>query len=635
MTQAPWLNDIAVALADGRPIDWAAVDARAVTEEERAMASRFRLIERVLQAHVLPDGTLSVELPGAAAVSVQTAEDVDDEVGRTWGPLTILQRIGRGTYGDVYRAHDPRLDRVVALKLLRRREAGGDARESAVIEEARLLARVHHPNVVTVHGAERIDGRVGLWMEFLEGHTLAEEVRLGGPRSAGAIARIGRELCGALTAVHDAGLLHHDLKAQNVMRTQDGRIVLADFGAGQDSRGSGPGAGSPPLIGTPAYLAPEVLGGQPATIQSEVYSLGVLLYHLATGTFPVRGRSLQAFRDAHAHAIGANVELLAARSDMPPALVAAITRCLAPAPGARFQAMDELAAALGTALEASPRHTAVTSNHLPRPSRFTWRAAGIVAASMALSAGAGFVGSYASPEIYESTALIQMVPQQVPEVYVNAAGVPALGDRIGAIRTRITTRRRLEALIKELDLYREIRATGVMEDAVERMRGEVTLAPRGETLEVSYVGRDPRVVQKVADRVSDLAINESFRDRENLTAGTDQFLESTLEDIRRRLAEHETKLKTIGAGGAAAVEVRRDYEELQTQYRNWFQKREAAKTGANLERRSLGSQFRLLEAARLPQRPISPNRVSFAGLGALAGLVLGLLVVGLWQRPRR
>ncbi len=433
MTQAPWLNDIAVALADGRPIDWASIDARPLTESERGMVARFRLIERVLQAHIGPDGELSVDLPSALATAdrIAAVAGSDEAVGATWGPLTILERIGRGTYGDVYRAHDPRLDRVVALKLLRRRESGGDARESAVIEEGRLLARVQHPNVVTVHGAERIDGRVGLWMEFLEGHTLAEEVRLGGPRSARAIARIGRDLCSALTAVHQAGLLHHDVKAQNVMRTQDGRIVLTDFGAGHDSRGNGHGAAPQPLTGTPAYLAPEVLAGQPATAQSEVYSVGVLLYHLATGTFPVRGRSLQEFRDAHAS--GANVELLAARADMPPALVAAITRCLAPAPADRFQNMDDLADALAAGVEVPAAHGVAAAAILaPRRARFTWRAAGIVLASVGLAGAAGWAASYTQPEIFESRALIYVTPQQVSPVYVGAEGTLRIADRVNS-----------------------------------------------------------------------------------------------------------------------------------------------------------------------------------------------------------
>ena len=126
------------------------------------------------------------------------------------------------------------LAREVAVKLLRR--APPAVVESAVMEEGRLLARVRHPNVVTVYGADTRDGVVGLWMEFISGRTLSEIVRsqgVFGPREATLIAV---DVCRALAAVHAAGLVHGDIKAQNVMREAGGRIVLMDFGAGTRSR---------------------------------------------------------------------------------------------------------------------------------------------------------------------------------------------------------------------------------------------------------------------------------------------------------------------------------------------------------------------------------------------------------------
>jgi serine/threonine protein kinase len=635
VTQEPWLNDVAVALADGRPIDWAEIDARPLTDAGRAMVARFRLIERVVQAHVGPDGELSADLrdprvdPGRAGAAPN-----DDEAGITWGPLTILQRIGGGTYGDVYRAHDRRLDRIVALKLLRRRESGGEERESAVIEEGRLLARVRHPNVVTVHGAERIDGRVGLWMEFIEGQTLAEEVRMGGPRSAAAIAKIGIALCGALTAVHEAGLLHHDLKAQNVMRTQDGRIVLTDFGAGQDFRGNA--AADPPqqLTGTPAYLAPEVMAGQPATVQSEVYSLGVLLFYLSTGTFPVRGRALQDLREAHGN--GAYIDVLSARADMPPALTAAITRCLTPTLSKRFQSMHELADALGAAVTGPSDHAVVSAGNRQRHAGLGGRSVRIVLASTVFSAAAAFLGSYAVPNRYRSEALIYVEPQRVPQVYVTPAAEPGVADRVQAIRQQLMSRTKLEALIKELALYEHEREGKTMEDLVERTRQDIaiTIVPGPEgidrALNVSFTSATPESAQKVTDRLSDLVINESMRNRENLTEGTDQFIEATLDDLNRRLAEHELKLQARSSSRA----MMREYEELQTRYKKLISMREDARTRASLERRSLGAQFRLLDQARIPDHPISPNRWRLSLIGALAGLGLGLALIVL-PLPRR
>lgn len=196
-----------------------------------------------------------------------------------WGPLVILEKVGRGSFGDVYRAWDPRLQREVALKLI----AEQDDATSVAVEEGRLLARVRHPNVLTVHGAERIGGRTGIWMEYFRGETLAVEVGRRGPLPADDAARIGADVCAALAAVHAAGVIHRDVKATNVMRDSTGRIVLGDFGAGAELA-EDTGEAGPQIAGTPLYLAPEVLQNRTATVASDLYSVGVLLYFLVTGT---------------------------------------------------------------------------------------------------------------------------------------------------------------------------------------------------------------------------------------------------------------------------------------------------------------------------------------------------------------
>ena len=117
-----------------------------------------------------------------------------DSSARIWGPLRIIEHVGRGTFGDVYRAWDSRLDREVALKILRRQERDDQAHASTVIQEGRLLARVRHPNVVTVYGAERVNGQVGVWMEFVHGKTLEQELRDQGPFEVDRVIRIGIEL---------------------------------------------------------------------------------------------------------------------------------------------------------------------------------------------------------------------------------------------------------------------------------------------------------------------------------------------------------------------------------------------------------------------------------------------------------
>jgi serine/threonine-protein kinase len=321
--------DLAGAVADLTPIDWNALELDATEPAHRAALRRLRVLDRIVRAcGAVAHGPSSS--PKAAEIETQPA---------AWGQFTLHERVGHGTFGSVYRAHDRRLDRIVALKLLRPDRASAATVESEAIHEGRLLAKVRHPNVVTVYGAERIDGRVGVWMEFIDGRTLEDEVREDGRLAPDAVIEIGLTLCGALAAVHDAGLLHRDLKAQNVMRARDGRIILTDFGAGRAVEEE-PADGRPELAGTPLYLAPEVLAGNPASVASEVYSMGVLLYHLATGSFPVRGRTLRELKNAHAD--GSRVSIRAYRDRLPRPLIGIIERAASPDVTQRFASLETL-----------------------------------------------------------------------------------------------------------------------------------------------------------------------------------------------------------------------------------------------------------------------------------------------------
>src|SRR5574338_65617 len=237
-----------------------------------------------------------------------------------WGALDCRRTIAGGSFGTVYLAWDPALEREVALKVLK---AGG--RSDTVIREGRLLARVRHPNVVTVYGVDEYEGTVGLWMEWVEGLTLSQVLAARGLLGSHEAALIGIDVCRALAAVHKAGLLHRDIKAQNVMREVDGRVVLMDFGAGEIR--SDDASAERQAIGTPLYLAPELFDGKPATIASDMYSLGVLLYHLMTGRYPVEGGTFEAL--AAAHARRRTTPLAERRPDLPPPLVQVIEAALA------------------------------------------------------------------------------------------------------------------------------------------------------------------------------------------------------------------------------------------------------------------------------------------------------------------
>jgi serine/threonine-protein kinase len=311
------VDDLADAILEGTPIDWAAAESSAEAAA-RPLVRHLKVVAAIANLH---HGT-----PAIASTPLTQ-----------WGHLRVLEPIGRGAFGDVYRAWDTRLDRQVALKLLPASAASSDSRGTSTIEEGRLLARVRHPNVVTIYGAERIEDRVGLWMEFVHGRTLQHLLDEGTSFAPADVMRIGVELCRAVEAVHAAGLLHRDIKPHNVMLEETGRIVLMDFGTGRDVDDDS-AAG---LAGTPLYLAPELLSGNDPSVRSDIYSLGVLLYHLLTRSYPVSAGNLHDLRLAHSRHERSDVRSL--RSDVSSSLARTIDRALNPRPEERYQSAGLLA----------------------------------------------------------------------------------------------------------------------------------------------------------------------------------------------------------------------------------------------------------------------------------------------------
>jgi serine/threonine-protein kinase len=312
------IGDLAQAVLDGDSIDWAAAESNGHVPS--GLIRQLKIVASVARLHE------------------------EDPAAGTWGHLRVLEPIGSGAFGEVYRAWDERLEREVALKLVPADGLGGEA--ATTLREGRLLARLRHPNVVTVHGADLIDARAGVWMELVRGSSLEVLLKDGEMFPPAEVARIGRDLAGALHAVHGAGLVHRDVKAQNVMRDDDGRIDLMDFCTGRRIHEQ-----ENAIAGTPFYLAPEIFQGQPATPQSDVYSLGVLLFHLLTRSFPVRGATLEDLR--HGHEQGHRADLRALAPDVPPALARVVQRAIDPRAEARYPGMDAMAAELNIA--AAPR----------------------------------------------------------------------------------------------------------------------------------------------------------------------------------------------------------------------------------------------------------------------------------------
>lgn len=321
------------AIVDGTPHAWTPGS----TDDPKL--AQLRVLYEVARIH---RDAQSGEDRAEATVGVSPPVSLGHASAR-WAHLHLFEPLGQGSYGTVYRAWDSRLAREVAVKII---ETGATVQSSTLVE-AQRLARVRHPHVVTVYGADSIDGRVGIWMERLDGQTLYELVQSSDVLSAREAALIGADVCSALAAVHVAGLLHRDIKPQNVVRAKGGRTVLMDFGAGREIVDRT----AVDLAGTPLFMAPELLAGATASAQSDLYGIGALLFFLTTGSAPVTGPTLADVRALHA--AGAGRPLRDMRPDLPGAFVSIVERALSRTADKRYGSAGEMERAL-SAFVASP-----------------------------------------------------------------------------------------------------------------------------------------------------------------------------------------------------------------------------------------------------------------------------------------
>jgi hypothetical protein len=295
----PLIESALQAIADGTPLPWSELD-RATSDPARLDV--LRTLDAIASAY-------RARTPASAP---------ERRLLFRWGPLDVEELIGKGSFGEVYRAFDPWLGRAVALKLFR------DFDNAPGLDEARRLARVRDRNVLSVYGCGVHDGRAGLWSELIVGRTLAEAVAADGALSEPEALRVGCDLARALAVVHAAGLIHGDVKAENVMRESGGRVVLMDFGAGGDARLL---ASARLICGTPRYLPPEVLDGAALTASSDVYALGVLMFLLLGGRYPYDAADAPALREAQRR--GDRPSLRALRPQLGQALSALVESCIA------------------------------------------------------------------------------------------------------------------------------------------------------------------------------------------------------------------------------------------------------------------------------------------------------------------
>jgi serine/threonine protein kinase len=317
----------------GRWLDEAAQDDSVVRAEVRSL----------LDHHSRAGSFLTQPLVEAAPHLLEDEHAL--EPGTVLGSYTIVREIGRGGMGRVYLASDGKLGRSVALKALPPQLTREAHHRERLRREARAAAVLTHPGICTVYALEELDGELYIATEFVEGHTLREEISRGTRPSIDTIIATGRHLASALASAHAKGITHRDLKPENIMRTPDGGIKILDFGLARMAGAAGvsltatlPGA----IAGTPAYMAPEQIEGRSVGPPADVFALGVLLYEWICGRHPFQAGTALA---TLARVMESTPELLCKRTDVPLWLSEVIDRCLRKPAEQRFSSGAELLAA--------------------------------------------------------------------------------------------------------------------------------------------------------------------------------------------------------------------------------------------------------------------------------------------------
>ncbi len=296
--------------------------------------------------------------------------------GARLGPYEILSVLGAGGMGEVYRAHDPRLGRDVALKVLPDDVAGDPARLDRFAREARAIAALNHPHIVTIYSTEEAGGVQFLTMELIEGQGLDALIPAGG-LSLARFLDIAMPLADALAAAHQKHITHRDLKPANVMMTVDGRVKVMDFGlaridgAGADdwsidaTHAALTGAGT--MVGTLPYMSPEQVEGRPLDHRSDLFSLGIMFSEMLTGVRPFHGDSPPLLMSSILKDTPSSV--CEQRHDVPEALDHLIGRCLEKRSRTACRPRATWTTSCGTSRSSSNREQPGTLPPRPRPLR--------------------------------------------------------------------------------------------------------------------------------------------------------------------------------------------------------------------------------------------------------------------------
>lgn len=420
--------------------------------------------------------------------------------GTRFGSYEILELIGTGGMGNVYRARDDKLGRTVAIKVLPDEVADDPLRIERFEREARAASALNHPGIVTVHDFGRDGARSYLVMEWIEGETLREKLGAG-PLSPSALLEIAIPVAEGLAKAHGAGIVHRDMKPENLMMTVDGHVKILDFGLAKVRAPMSPDeaaletlsatATAGIVMGTAPYMAPEQASGRPVDFRADLFSFGAILYEMATGSAPFRRASTAETLGAILHYEPSAVS--GTMPGVPRAFDAIVARCLAKNPDDRYSSTKDLVADLKHLREHPSGFAPAEATAARQPNPRARSRAGIATAIavVALSLVAFLVVRARRPGgAIESLAVLQFVNEtNDPDMNIVAGGLAdGLIDRLSGVRgvkvmARSSVQRYKGQALDLRKVARELGVQGVLTGQIDKQKEKLSI--HAELVDVS------------------------------------------------------------------------------------------------------------------------------------------------------
>ena len=365
------------------------------------------------------------------------------------GRYSIHRELGRGGMGIVFLARDVALERLVAIKLLPPHLADDEQMRARFVREAKTAARLSHPNIVPIHSVEEHGDIVFFVMGFVDGETLTQRVRRTGPLSARDGSKLLQELAWALAYAHSAGVIHRDVKPDNVLIDRaSARAILTDFGIARVIDSASAGLGE--IVGTAQFMSPEQAAGGPVDRRSDLYSLGVTAFYALTGRLPFDSPTLVGFLGKHLTEPAP--PLATVRDGLPPKLAAAVDRCLAKNPADRFATGEEMADVIGDARAANVEIAPMVRAFLRDRTRMGYEVGLLYTAVLVLGAFTH------EPFVRAAGPLSLLAIASVVRLFYTARGLLAAGHSFEDVRVAL----QLEAAAQQAERVIPNRTTGAL-----------------------------------------------------------------------------------------------------------------------------------------------------------------------------